>query len=103
MTRTNLALTALAIGPLAVAADMAISYYLVYPAQASGSKLGLHVTTACCAVVAIVAIVLSRRALARDAREIDRFLAISGIAMNAFWFLVILGFEVPKIIHHVSD
>lgn len=112
MTPRNLALTAFVIGPVAAGVDMLASYYLVYPAQASGSKLALHVMTIACALVAFVAILMSRRALVwkggtaegtMHTEDVDRFLAIAALTLNLFWLLLILGFAVPKIILHVSD
>ena len=105
MKARNLALAAVFVGPAAALVDLTLSYYLVYPAQGSGHKTGLHVVTAAALVVTLVGLVMSRRVLARknETAEVDRFLAFAGLALNAFFLLVIVGFAIPKLVLGVHD
>lgn len=105
MKARNLALAALFVGPAAAMIDLTLSYYLVYPAQGSGHKTGLHIVTVLALLVTVVGIVMSRRALARDSETapVDRFLALGGLALNAFFLLVIVGFAIPKLVLGIYD
>lgn len=100
------AVLALFFGPAAAAADQLTSYALVYPAQASGSKLTLFVVTACAAALACGGLALSTRVLRRrtEVFDVDRFLAWLGIALNTFFLLVVVvGFGMPKLLLHPTD
>lgn len=106
MSARTLALSAIFIGPTAALIDLSASFFLVLPAQESGSKAWLHVLTVVAALLTAFGIVLARRALSRDrppGAEVDRFLALSGVALNAFFLLVIVGFAIPKLVHGVTD
>lgn len=106
MSPRNLAVTALFAGPLAGAIDLGLSYVLVYRAAASGSKLSLHVVTALAAALAAVGIVMSWRVLKKRETviEADRFLGVCGVALNAFFLLlVVVGFGIPKLVLHPTD
>ena len=105
MSARNLALSALFVGPIAAFADQWLSYVLVYGAQASGSKAWLHVVSLVTALAAIAGIVMAARALSRrnETAEVDRFLGVAGVAVNAFFLLVIVGFAIPKFLQGVSD
>jgi hypothetical protein len=106
MTPRNLAVTALFAGPLAAAIDLGLSYVLVYRARASGSELSLDLGTVFAAALSAIGIVLSRRVLEKREAvlESDRFLGVCGVALNAFFLLLVLaGFGVPKIVLHPTD
>jgi hypothetical protein len=106
MTSRSKALYALFLGPAACAADELFSYVLVYPAAARGSNAMLHVLTALAAAVSLFGIYLSYRVLDRRAGQpaVDTFLALLGIAMNAFFLLVVVaGFGLPKLMLHPTD
>jgi ABC-type Co2+ transport system permease subunit len=100
------AMLAIFFGPLACAADQLFSYMLVYPAAASGDKTMLHVLTAIAAVIAATGVLVSYRILRRKTEvfEVDRFLALFGIVMNAFFLaVVVFGFGIPKLLLHPTD
>lgn len=105
MKARNLALAALFVGPAAALLDLGVSYYLVYPSQAVEAKWPLHVASLVAAALAILGVVAARRALARkgEAAKVDEFLAVCGIALNAFSLLLIIGFAIPKLILGVHD
>lgn len=105
MKARNLAISALFVGPAAALLDLGLSYYLVYPSQAAMSKWPLHAASVACAVVAAGGIVAARRVLARktEVAKVDEFLAVCGIALNAFSLLLVLGFAIPKFILGVHD
>jgi hypothetical protein len=105
MKARNLALAALFVGPTAAMLDLGLSYYLVYPSQAALSKWPLHAASLVAAVLAVVGILAARRVLARkaEAAKVDEFLAMCGIALNAFSLLLIIGFAIPKFILGVHD
>ena len=100
------AMLAIFFGPAACAADQLVSYMLDYPAAAANDKTMLHVLTAVAAVIAAFGILLSWRVLRRrtEVFEVDRFLAVFGMVLNAFFVLVVVvGFGVPKLLLHATD
>jgi hypothetical protein len=100
------AVLAIFFGPAACAADQLFSYMLVYPAAAANDKTMLHVLTLVAAVIAAVGIFLSWRVLRRKTEvfEVDRFLALFGMVLNAFFLLVlVVGFGIPKLLLHATD
>jgi hypothetical protein len=100
------AVMAIFFGPAAAAGDQFFSYMLVYPAAASGTNVWLHVVTVVASVVACVGLLLSYGILRRrtEVFEVDRFLAVVGLAMNAFFLLVVVvGFGLPKVMLHPTD
>jgi hypothetical protein len=101
----NVALGALFVGPAAAMLDLGLSYYLVYPSQSLEAKWPLHVASVVAAALAACGIVASRRVLARkaEAAKVDEFLAVSGIALNSFALLLVLGFAIPKLLLGVHD
>jgi hypothetical protein len=106
MSPRAVAMTALFFGPVACAGDQLFSYMLAYPAAASGSKTMLHVLTAVAALVATFGMLLSYRILRRKTEvfPVDRFLALMGVVMNAFFLLVVLvGFGLPKFLLDPTD
>jgi hypothetical protein len=105
MKARNLAVGALFIGPAAAMLDLGLSYYLVYPSQALEAKWPLHVASIVAAVFAASGIVAARRVLARkdEAAKVDEFLAVCGIALNAFSLLLVIGFAIPKLVLGVHD
>jgi hypothetical protein len=92
--RTRLVLALLA-GPVAAAADMTVLYVLVYRAQATGSKLPLHIATVAFLGVALFGAVYAFREMHQERVRAERFLATLGAVLGAFFALVILSFEVP--------
>ena len=101
-----MAMSAIFVGPAACAADQLASYVLTYPAAASGDKTWLHVVTGVAAVVTCVGLLTSYRVLRRrtEVFPVDRFLAVLGLTMNAFFLLVVLvGFGLPKLLLHATD
>jgi|GEM_PF-3674953 len=106
MSPRAVAVLAMFLGPVACAADQLVSYMLVYPAATGAGMLWLHLVTVAAAAVASVGIYLSFRVLRRRTAvfEVDRFLAVVGIALNAFFLLVVLfGFGLPKLMMHPTD
>jgi hypothetical protein len=106
MSQRSLAVVALFLGPAACAADELFSYLLVYPAAARGSNAILFALTALAALVAAAGVFLSYRVLRQKAElvEADRFLALLGVCLNAFFLLVVVaGFGIPSIVLHPTD
>jgi hypothetical protein len=96
---------AMFIGPAACAAAEAASYALVRPAAASGSRALVLIPIALGALIAALGLLLSARHVREDAAPgVDRFLAVAGLAVNAFFFLVVVvGFGLPAIVLHPTD
>jgi chromate transport protein ChrA len=105
MKARNLAIGAIFVGPAAAMLDLVLSYYLVYPSQALEAKWPLHVASIVAAVMAAAGIVAARRVLAKkdETAKVDEFLAVAGIALNAFSLLLVVGFAIPKFILGVHD
>jgi hypothetical protein len=101
-------------GPLAWFADLVGGYALVQPSRQAGSKAWLFALTvfalALCAAGAAAAWHVWRglepppagsdEGLARDRTH---FFALSGLAMSAFSFLVILAQALPEVVHRLDD
>lgn len=105
MKTRNLAVAALFVGPAAALLDLGLSYYLIHPSQAAESKWPLHVASIAAAAVAVLGILAARRVLAREANaaKVDEFLAVCGIALNAFSLLLVVAFAIPKLVLGVHD
>jgi hypothetical protein len=113
MTPRQTALLALFIGPAACAIDQLTSYVLVYRAATSRGHVGwVHGATVVAAALVIVGLFLSWRVLrlSREGREgegvigVDRFLAVTAVAMNLFFLLVVVvGFGLPQLILQPLD
>ena len=106
MKPRDTAVVAIFLGPAAAAADQLVSYVLVYPAAARSSNAVLHLVTAVAATLAAAGVVISYRVLRRrtEVFEVDRFLALVGVAINVFFLLVVLvGYGLPKLMLHPTD
>ncbi len=106
MTPRNLALGALFVGPVVAAIDLGLSYPLVYRARESGSRVWLDLITILCAIAVAGGIAASRSVLRRHdgAAPVDRFLGVLGVALNAFFLLLVLaGYGIPKLVHTPWD
>lgn len=105
MKARNQALLALFVGAPAAMLDQLASYVLVYPSQASHSNWPIAVSAGIAAVIATGGILLALRVLRRKSEvvEADRFLALLGVVLNAFFLLVIVGMAVPAAILHPTD
>jgi len=113
MTPRQTAMLALFIGPTACAIDQLLSYALVYRAATSrGHDALIQGATAVAVAVILVGLFLSWRLLrshggARNGGGIggvDRFLAVTAVAMNLFFLLVVVvGFGLPQLLLHPTD
>jgi hypothetical protein len=104
-------------GPLAWSIDLGLSYFLVPRAHASGSNAPLHLGTLVGVLVLAAGALAAARVLRRprgaivrgpaeDAARVAeraRFLAAGGLAMQAFFLLVIVAMEIPKLLLGVHD
>jgi hypothetical protein len=113
-------------GPVVWAAGFVAQYGLQLTAAATNDKTLLHVVSVVAAVLACAGIVLCFRAWRRsdagpmpaldqkaaaegDAdldtrrREREKFLALSGLAMNAFFVLVIVAEAIPTFLLRLDD
>jgi hypothetical protein len=91
------------VGPVAAAFVQLANYVLVYRAQATGSKLALHVTTIAAMAVAAAAAFASYRAMRGAPGEPERFLGLLGAALGCLFVLVIAAFEVPNALLSPTD
>jgi len=100
------------IGPLAWAADLLISYSLVYHACSTGHEYILHVVSAICFVVVIAGAVMSwvQFQQFRDGSDdggspFDRshFLALFGLLSSIGFAIVIIASAVPRWIFSPCD
>lgn len=106
MTLRSTLIAAMLVGPIAAATDLLASYYMIHPAQASGSKLGLHVATVIAFLVTTAAAIWSVSQLRRrdyGLTPAERFLAIMSVAMDGFFALLIGAYAIPTFILHVTD
>jgi hypothetical protein len=98
------AIAALFFGPIAASADLSVSYALVPHAQAVSNKTAIYVVTAVTMLVTVAGIMLAARSRKTEGgAPVDRFLAVAGMALNAYFLLVIMGFTVPKLLLNPGD
>jgi hypothetical protein len=84
------------VGPAAAALVQLADYVLVYRAQATGSKLSLHIATLTAMTLAGAAAFASYRATRDAPSEPERFLGIVGAMLGGLSVLVIAAFELPS-------
>jgi hypothetical protein len=81
-----------------------LSYALVYPARAQGSKLIIVLSLVAGGVLTAFAGLLSIQARRRANVESERFLALVGLVLSAFFlFLIAFGFGIPSLVHALRD
>ena len=103
MTRT-VAFLAMILATLAALGSQCLSYGLVYPAAAHGSKLPLVLALLLGSLLASLAGYLSFQSLARARVPSERFVAILGLALSGFFlFVVIFGFGIPDCFVGLKD
>jgi hypothetical protein len=95
-------------GPLAWSIDELGSYFLEPKVHAGGTKVPMHVVTAVAFSMIIGGAIAARRALRRPdaglgggeerSAERTRFLALGGLVMTGFFFLVIVAETIPKLL-----
>jgi len=85
---------------------------LVPEVREDHSKLSIHVVTAVCVAIVVGGILASWRALPRERETRDeraerderaRWLAVAGLALSAFFLLMIVGQTLPKHLLWPSD
>jgi hypothetical protein len=91
------------VGPVAAALVQLANYVLVYRAQATGSKLALHVATMTALAVTGAAAFGSYRTTRDSANEAERFLGALGALLGCLSLLVIAAFEVPNALLSPTD
>ena len=107
-------------GPIAGIVDVVLSYMLVTSAQKVGDRWPLHAVTALTLMITAVGAFLSWRGLQhvrrteRQSRPTEplfdeasearaRFLAVGGLLMCAFMFLVVVALAVPRFVLGLGD
>ncbi len=104
MNARSQASLALALGSFAALASQSLSYALVYPAAARGSKVPVVLALVFGAVTAALAVVLGWRALARSRLPSERFLSLLAVALSGFFLLlVVVGFGIPELVLSPKD
>jgi hypothetical protein len=92
-------------GPAAWAVDLVLSYAFVHRVHASNDKMPFHlITLGAFAVIALGAAADFR--FLRSAQAVDRtrrFVAASGLTLNAFFFLLVFATALAKLVHRAGD
>ena len=98
------AFSAIVLGSVAALGALTASYGLVYPARAHGSKLPLGLALLAGALSACLAGWLALAAHRRATRESERFLALLGMILSAFFlFVIVFGFGIPDLVLQARD
>ncbi len=104
MNQRSLGFSSLVLGSLSALGALTASYGLVYPARGQHSKLPLWLALLGGALAACLAGGLSLAAQRRAAHESERFLALLGLVLSAFFlFIVVFGFGIPDVILGTGD
>ena len=104
MNSRRLGFSSLALGSAAALGALTASYGLVYPARASHSKAPLSMALLVGAVAACLAGWLALAANRRATQPSERFLAMIGLVLSAFFlFVVVFGFGIPDLILETGD
>lgn len=100
-------------GPIAWALQFQINYSLVQTACDSGNKLALHLVTLAALLAVAGGAVAAWRIWKRlpegsrdqgDAHQARaRFMALSGLAMSAFFAVLIVATEIPNLVLRACD
>ncbi|WP_394845998.1 hypothetical protein LZC95_00865 [Pendulispora brunnea] len=105
MSARKLALLSLAAGPLAALGGQLLDYGLVYVARDHGTKRALFLGTMAAAALAGAGLLLAQRVHRRASlSRADRFVALLGMVLNAFFlFVVVAGYGLPALLHRLAD
>jgi hypothetical protein len=104
MSQRSQAFLSVIVGSLATLGALTASYGLVYPARAQQSKVPLCLALLAGAIVACSAGWLALTAHRRARRESERFLALLGVVLSAFFlFVIIFGFGIPDLVLQARD
>lgn len=99
-------ITALLVGPVVAAADQLASYLLVYEAARRASNMLFAIVSLVASALIATAFSISFLELYRSERstEVDRFLAIIAVSLNAFFLIVVVvGYGMPAFILRPTD
>jgi hypothetical protein len=104
MNPRTFAASSIALASAAGLLTQGLSYALVYPARAQGSKLVVVLSLVAGGLLTAFAGFLSIHARRRSSLESERFLALIGIVLSAFLlFLIAFGFGIPSLVHTLRD
>jgi CHASE3 domain sensor protein len=104
MNSRSLGFSSLILGSGAALGALTASYGLVYPARANHTKAPLAVALLVGAVAACFAGWLALSAHRRATQRSERFLAIVGLVLSAFFlFVVVFGFGIPDLVLETGD
>ena len=104
MNSRSLGVSALVLGSAAALGALTTSYGLVYPARGQQNKAPLLLALVVGSVAACVAGLLSLAAHRRATQPSERFLAVLGLVLSAFFlFVIVFGFGIPDLGLGTSD
>ena len=104
MNSRSWAASAIALAGAAAPFTQAVGYALVHPARAQGSKLFVVLSLLAGGLLTAVAGWLSLHARRRSSVDSERFLALIGLALSAFFlFVIAFGFGIPSLVHGLRD
>lgn len=93
-------------GPAAWAADLVLSYAFVHRVHASNDKMPFHLITLGAVAVIAIGAAADFRFLRSAQAAVDRtrrFVAASGLTLNAFFFLLVCATAIAKLVHRAGD